>query len=102
MADKKFDGVIEAARYARKGQLEFVRVYERRGATFSDSVLLDRKTLLERLKAKKRFVTGSRRELWAGTFATGPDVTLVTREGREFVSTRADAAEDTLEGVPVI
>ena len=80
----------------------FGGAYERRGATFSDSVLLDRKTLLERLKGKKRFVTGSRRALWAGTFATGPDVTLVTRDGREFVSTRADAAEDTLEGVPVI
>lgn len=102
MADKKFDGVIEAAHYSRKGQIEFVRAYERRGATFSDRVLLDRKTLLERLKAKKRFVTGSRRELWAGTFATGQDVNLVTSDGHEFVSTRADAAEDTLEGVPVI
>jgi hypothetical protein len=102
MADKKFDGVIETAHYSRKGQIEFVRAYERRGATFSDCVLLDRKTLLERLKAKKRFVTGSRRELLAGTFATGQNVNLVTRDGREFVSTRADAAEDTLEGVPVI
>lgn len=102
MANKKFDGVIEAAHYARQGQIEFVRVYERRGATFSDRVLLDRKSLLERLKAKKWFVTGSRRELWAGTFTTGQNVNLVTRGGRELVSTRADAAEDTLEGVPVI
>lgn len=102
MTDKKFDGVIEAAHYARNGQIDFVRAYERRGTTFSDRVLLDRKTLLERLKARKRFVTGERRRLMAGTFERGRDVSLVTRDGRDFVSTRADATEDTLEGVPVI
>lgn len=102
MADKKFDGVIEAAHYTRNGQIDFVRAYERRGTTFSDRVLLDRKTLLERLKARKRFVTGERRRLLAGTFERGRDVNLVTRDGRDFVSTRADATEDTLEGVPLI
>lgn len=102
MADKKFDGVIEAARYSRRGQIEFVRAYERRGPTFSDCILLDRKTLLERLKAKRRFVTGTRREFWGGTFDRGRDVRLTARDGREFISTRADAAEDALEGVSVI
>ncbi len=102
MANKKFDGVIEAVRYARNGQIEFVRAYERRGATFSDRVLLDRKTLLERLKARKRFVAGQRRELQASTFVSGSDVRLVERDGRVFVSTRADAARDELEGVPVL
>lgn len=102
MADKKFDGVIEAARYNRNGQIDFVRAYERRGFGFSDRVLLDRKTLLERLKAKKYFVTGARREFMGGTFERGHDVNLVTRDGRDFVSTRADATEDTLEGVPLI
>ena len=51
MADKKFDGVIEAVHYSRGGQIDFVRAYERRGVTFSDRVLLNRKTLLERLSA---------------------------------------------------
>ena len=102
MADKKFDGLIEAVHFARNGQIDFVRAYERRGATFSDRVLLDRKTLLERLKTRKRFVTGTRRELQASTFQSGRDVNLVTRDGHEFVSTRVDAAEDTLEGVPVL
>ena len=102
MADKKFDGVIEAAHYTRNGQIDFVRAYERRGAGFSDRVLLDRKTLLERLKARKRFVTGERRLLLGGTFDSGRDVNLVTRDGRDFVSTRADATGDTLEGVPLI
>jgi hypothetical protein len=102
MADKKFDGVIEAARYNRNGQIEFVRAYERRGVTFSDGVLLNRKTLLERLKARKHFVTGSRKLLLGSTFERGHDVNLVTRDGRDFVSTRTDANEDTLEGVPVL
>lgn len=102
MADKKFDGVIEAARYTRTGQIDFVRAYERRGFSFSDSVLLDRKTLLERLKARKRFITGQRKIYLGSTFDAGKDVNLVTRDGREFVSTRPEAAEDTLEGVPLI
>jgi hypothetical protein len=102
MAKKKFDGVIEAAHYTRTGQIDYVRAYERRGFTFSDQVLLDRKTLLERLKARKHFITGQRKEYLGSTFAAGRDVSLVTRDGREFVSTRPDAVEDTLEGVPFI
>ena len=57
---KQIDGVIEAARYAPDGSIVMVRVYERRGATFSDYVLLDRKTLVEKLKKGKKFVTGQR------------------------------------------
>ena len=102
MAKQKFDGVIEAVHYTRNGQIDFVRAYERRGVTFSDGVLLDRKTLLERLKARKRFVTGERRQLLGSTFESGRDVNLLTHDGREFVSTRAEATEDTLEGVPLI
>ena len=102
MANKKFDGVIEAVRFNRNGQIDFVRAYERRGVTFSDRVLLDRKTLLERLKARKHFVTGSPREFLASTFTGGRDVSLVKRDGREFVATRAEATGDELEGVPVI
>lgn len=102
MADKKFDGLIEAVRYTRNGQIEWVRAYERRGATFSDSVLLDRKTLLEKLKARKQFVTGQRKELHASTFARERDIQLVKNGDREWIATRADASRDELEGVPVL
>jgi hypothetical protein len=102
MADKKYDGVIEAVHYTRGGQIDFVRAYERRGFTFSDRVLLDRKTLMERLKTRKRFMTGQRKLLLGSTFESGKDVNLVMHAGREFVSTRADATEDTLDGVPLI
>lgn len=102
MTQKKFDGVIEAVRYSKNGQIEFVRAYERRGATFSDRVLLDRKTLLARLKARKKYLTGRRRELWAGTFETGREVQAFSRNGKEILATRAGAERDELEGVPVI
>lgn len=102
MADKKFDGVIEAVRYTRNGQIDFVRAYERRGATFSDSVLLDRKALLERLRNRKQFITGQRMEFNASTFARERDVQLVKNGDKEWIATRADASRDELEGVPVL
>ena len=97
---KKFDGVIEAVRY-KNGQILIVRAYERRGATFSDHVLLDRRTLLNRLQAGKRFVTGKREEYMAGTFKVGKDVITVKQDGRELVVTRPDVSHDELEDVPV-
>ena len=95
----KFDGVIEAVRY-KTGKIEIVRAYERRGATFSDHVLLDRKTLLERLKNGKHFVTGQRREYLASTFEVGKPVNLVGIDGKEVLTTASQEDHDELEGVP--
>jgi len=93
---KKFDGVIEAVRY-KNGQIVTVRAYERRGAAFSDRVLIDRKDLLERIKNGKRFVIGVRKEFWAGSFDEAKAVQMVTRDGKEFIATRAEAEHDELE-----
>lgn len=95
----KFDGVIEAVRY-RGGKIELVRAYERRGATFSDRVLLDRAALLDRLKKGKRFVTGQRTPLLASTFEVGKPVNLVGHDGTMIMTTLAQHHEDQLEGVP--
>jgi hypothetical protein len=95
----KFDGVIEAVRY-KAGKIEVVRAYERRGATFSDRVLLDRKTLLERLAEGKRFVTGQRKEYLASTFEVGKPVNLVGQDNNQVVTTLAQNGQDHLEGVP--
>lgn len=97
---KKFDGVIEAVHY-KNGQIVTVRAYERRGSAFSDRVLIDRKDLLERIKDGKQFVVGVRKELWAGTFKEAKTVQLVTRDGKDFIATRAEAEHDELESVPV-
>jgi len=95
----KFDGVIEAVRY-RGGKIDVVRAYERRGPTFSDHVLLDRKALVERLEKGKRFVTGQRKELLASTFETGKAVSLEGQNGRQVITTRPQSEQDVLEGVP--
>ncbi len=95
----KFDGVIEAVRY-KGGKIDVVRAYERRGATFSDHVLLDRKTLVERLQKGRRFVTGQRQEYLASTFDVGKAVGLEGEDGGQVVTTRPKSGQDLLEGVP--
>ena len=97
---KKVDGVIEAV-HDKDGQIEAVRAYVRRGAAFSDRMLLTRRELLDHLKKGRRFVTGTRKEFMAGTFEVGRPVMIVTRNDKEFITTRADADHDTLEPAPV-
>ena len=96
----KVDGVIEAVHY-KNGQVAMVRAYERRGATFSDCVLIERKVLLERLKKGARFVVGQRKDLLASTFQLGRQVLLAKQDAHEFIATRPDATRDDLEGAPV-
>jgi hypothetical protein len=97
---KKIDGVIEAVRY-KNGQILMVRAYERRGATFSDRVLLDRKVLLERLQKGQQFVVGSREELKASTFKVGKPVMVLKQADREWLATYENATRDELEEAPV-
>jgi uncharacterized protein YjhX (UPF0386 family) len=97
---KKFDGIIEAVRY-KNGQIVMVRAYERRGASYSDHLLISRRDLLERLKSGKKFVTGSRTEFLASTFEAGRAVQVVSRDGKDFISTRDTADRDELEQAPV-
>jgi len=96
---EKFDVIIEAVRY-KNGQILIARGYERRGATFSDRVLLDRKTIIDRIKNKKVFVTGQRKKLLGGTFEVGKSVKLIKHDSREIISTSDDISRDELEGVP--
>lgn len=96
MARPRFDGVIETVRY-RDGKISLVRVHERRGAAFGDHVLLDRQTLLSRLKQGKRFFTGRRKEFWANSFEIQKPVLLLQRNGKEIIATHPDATQDDLE-----
>ncbi len=97
---KKQDGVIEAVRY-KNGQIVAVRAYERRGSSYSDRVLIDRKDLLERIKKGKRMVVGSRTELLASTFESGKSLQIVNRDGKEFITTLDSTDRDILEQAPV-
>jgi hypothetical protein len=98
---KKFDGVIEAVRY-KNGQIEVVRAFERRGAAFTDRIILNRNELLKRLKKGQRFVVGKRKEFLAGTFDVQEQpVQVLGRDGQEIISTRPEADHDELEQAPV-
>lgn len=98
---KKFDGVIEAVRY-KNGQIAVVRAFERRGAAFSDRVLIPRDELLERIKRGRKFVVGKRKEFLAGTFEVQERLLqILKRDGQEIISTRPDANHDELEQAPV-
>jgi len=94
----RFNGVIETVRYAPNGNIEFVRAYERRGAAFSDHVLLTRAELLERLRQGKTFVVGQRKPNQGGMFETGASVRLVNG----VITTRPGTDRDFLEGVPIL
>lgn len=97
----KFDGVIEAARYAPNGALMMVRAYVRRGASFSDHVLIERDALVERLKSGKKFMTGQRVNSMASTFENLKAVQLTGSKGQEVISTSTQTARDLLEEVPL-
>ena len=98
---KKFDGVIEAVRY-KNGQIEIVRAFERRGAAFTDRIMLNRHEFLDRLKKGKKYFIGKRKEFLAGTFEVqDKPVQVLDRNGQEIISTRAEADHDELEQAPV-
>ena len=99
----KFDGVIEAVHYRPDGEVAWVRLFERRGPTFSDHVILDRQALIARLKAGKRIVVGKRISYMASTFDVAGALRLGKIDGEEFLLFGAEQAQkDALPGVPVI
>jgi len=98
MTKIKFDGLIEAVRYTPDGSIDLVRAYERRGATFSDHILIDRANLVSRLNKGEKFVTGSRKEFMGSTF----DSAKFVRLDGNVVTTGSNTGHDQLEDVPII
>jgi len=102
---KKVDGVIEAAHLGLEGRLAWVRAYERRGPTWSDVVLLERAALIQRLKARKRFYVGTRRELWASEFDLITPLRLAQTPHGNFLVTgfgNMEIPQEQLEGIPLV
>jgi hypothetical protein len=101
--NKKADGVIEAAHFTSDGKLAWVRAYERRGPTWSDAVLLDRTALVERLKKRKRFYVGVRKEFLASEFELKQPLRLIEfYRGEALVTGSGAARQDRLEGIPIV
>jgi hypothetical protein len=102
MAQKKFDALVEVVRYQPSGLIHCVRVYERRGPTFTDRILLDRATLLARLKEGKKIVTGKRVQYFSSTFEVDESLKITKTAKGEFITTGVSADDrDELKGIPL-
>jgi hypothetical protein len=103
MARIKYDGVVEAAHFKPDGQLDWVRVYERRGAVFSDCILLNRENFIEQLKAGKRYMVGERIHNLGGKFNVSQPVHLLRTDSKAVIAVgNAQPGMDDLTGVPII
>ncbi len=103
MAKDKYDGVVEAVHYKSEGVVEWVRAYLRRGAIFSDHVLIPRADFVSLLKSGRKFVIGQRTPYLAGTFETSLTINLISIEERELLVTGdRSSSRDDLAGVPII
>ena len=103
MKKKPADIIIEAARLKPNGQLDYVRAYQRRGATYSDCVLLTRSELLEQLLKGKAVATGQRTNLLASTFINITQVRVVPSADRFIITSGSlRATQDELPEVPTL
>jgi hypothetical protein len=103
MAQKKYDGVIEAVHYGPDGQVEWVRAYQRRGPAWSDRVILQRPELIREIQSGKKFMLGQRVQYMAGTFEVTVPVQVSGPTGKEIlVTSESKTGGDLLEGAPVI
>jgi len=101
MARKKYDGVVEAVRYAADGKIDMVRMYERRWIAFSDVVLVKRVDLLKELKAGKVFFTGQRQEYVGNQFTIGKQIHLSGNDNPVITTKDQAGSRDILTNVPI-
>ena len=102
MAQTKFDYLVEAIHYSPSGELEKVRLYERRGPSFSDRVIITRDQLISYLLAGKKVAAGNRVSSLASTFnQTGVIQLSGPKEAPVLVMGGEIASNDSLSGIPV-
>ncbi len=103
MAKQKVDGVVQAVHYNPDGQVSWVRVYLRRGATYSDRIMLDRQTLINHLKSGKHYFAGQPVPQMASTFKISDSLRLIEKNGKQVLATgNHEVDQDHLEGIPLI
>lgn len=102
MAEKKFDGVIEAVHYTSEGQIDWVRAYLRRGVAWGDRVIIHRDDLIKEIKSGHKMMLGKRVEFMGGTFEVTTQVKVAGASGHEVLTTSGASDRDTVEGAPVI
>ena len=78
--------------------ISVVRAYERRGAVWSDQIILGRTELAARLAEGRKFVTGQRKQFLGSVFETASAVHCA---GEYIVSGMESANHDMLVGVSI-
>lgn len=103
MARPKYDGIVQAVHYDPNGQVAWVRVFLRRGPTWSDVILLDRQSLINQINAGKKFIAGDRIPLLASTFVVTKPLNTISKNGEKILITGDLKSEkDCLDGVPLV
>jgi hypothetical protein len=101
MSEKQIDGVIEAVRYTPGGNVDLVRVYERRDPAFSDRLILTRDQIIQEMRTGKKFYVGECIPLQASTFKLGNPVLLSGPAGYEvIVELSGNKRHDDLQDAP--
>ena len=99
---RKADMVVVAARYdAADGRLVRAQAYERRGAVWSDLVLVGRDDLLARLRLRRRVYAGAVDADLPGDFSVRGRLRLEEGNGRAVVILGAAANGRDELGVPI-
>jgi hypothetical protein len=102
MAQIKFDYLVEAVHYSPAGVLEKIRLYERRGPSFSDRIIINRDELIHYLVAGKKVAAGNRISFLASTFnQTGEIQISGSKEAPVLVIGGEIASKDSLSAIPV-
>jgi hypothetical protein len=99
-ARRKIDVVLVAIRYAGNARrIELARGYERRGSVWSDLLLYDRPTLVARMAAGQRVVTGRAKSL-PGDFEVLAPVRIKQGDGEVLVMAGSDSGGADSLGLP--
>ena len=103
MKRNKADLIIEAVHRKHNGQIDFVRAYQKRGATYSDCVLVKRQKLLEMLAKGNQVVTGERIPFLGTIFSDQKTVGLLTINNKQTIATTGSTvSQKELADTPLI
>ena len=99
---RKADLVIVAARIdASSGRLTQAQAYERRGAVWSDVLLLDREALLARLSSRRKVYSGAPNAEVPGDFIVRGEIRLQGADGRAWLALGTTRVDRDDLGIPV-
>ncbi|MBI9051591.1 MAG: hypothetical protein JEZ00_19360 [Anaerolineaceae bacterium] len=102
MAKTIADGVVEAVRYDAQKNISLARVFLRRGAIYSDCMLLTRETLIDAMQDGKNFFSGSRKPYVGSTFFINQKLNLHEQNGNMFIGvTTSNSPQDDPDLAPL-